>query len=354
MKFSNLDKQQQALLRSFGVTFDTTIQDIKPFISFIRPGHFKEIENKSACQDIFKASIEMVEIEIFSYCNRRCGFCPNSFIDRISQNQYMPEKFYKNIINDLAKIRYNKKISYSRYNEPLADEIILERLRYARRKLLDAVLHTNTNGDYLTYDYLEKLRGAGLNSLHIQAYAANNTYINEEIICLIDKKMKNLTLDYYWTAKDDDYVEAVAELSGMKVIMYGKDFSVYGCDRGGLLDRKEKPRTSPCLFPFKYFYIDYNGSVVPCCNIRSDAPEHHGFVIGNVNESSIFDIYASVAAARWRRDLFNFACKKGPCAKCAMAVYSYSWRNLVALFKRKISLLKADGMRHLNSIFTAL
>ena len=29
-------------------------------------------------------NIRLVEIEIFSFCNRKCLFCPNSFIDRHS------------------------------------------------------------------------------------------------------------------------------------------------------------------------------------------------------------------------------------------------------------------------------
>ena len=33
-----------------------------------------------------------IEIEIFSYCNRKCWFCPNSFVDRRSENLIMPEE----------------------------------------------------------------------------------------------------------------------------------------------------------------------------------------------------------------------------------------------------------------------
>ena len=39
---------------------------------------------------IFQRAVRMVEIEVFSYCNRRCWFCPNATIDRISKNIYMP------------------------------------------------------------------------------------------------------------------------------------------------------------------------------------------------------------------------------------------------------------------------
>ena len=45
----------------------------------------------------FKESLKFIEIEIFSYCNRKCWFCPNSFVDRISHNHLMPEEKYLEI-----------------------------------------------------------------------------------------------------------------------------------------------------------------------------------------------------------------------------------------------------------------
>ena len=70
----------------------------------------------------------MVEIEVFSFCNRRCWFCPNSTIDRHSSNIFMDENLYHSILSDLNKIKYKGIISYSRYNEPLADRIIIEEI----------------------------------------------------------------------------------------------------------------------------------------------------------------------------------------------------------------------------------
>ena len=75
----------------------------------------------------------MVEIEIFSYCNRKCWFCPNSFIDRNSTNILMLEELYLKILNQLKSINYNSMISYSRYNEPTSNrEIFIKRLKQAK------------------------------------------------------------------------------------------------------------------------------------------------------------------------------------------------------------------------------
>ena len=38
--------------------------------------------------------------------------------------------------------------------------------------------------------------------------------------------------------------------------------------------------------------MDYTGKVMPCCNLRSDFPEHRDFIVGDLSDgsSSIFDI----------------------------------------------------------------
>ena len=332
-----LDCRKQDLKRLFEATTGNMNQPLKRFICFVQPEHFRKINDQTVQRSLFKNSVEVVEIEAFGKKHR--SFSPNSNIDRIYQNQFMTEKLYKSIINDLAKIRYSKKINSNLPNEPLANETILERLRYARRKLPDATLHIDTNGDYLTLEYWEKFQAAGLNSIDIQVCFNKCSFIKEEVIDIIDKKMKNLGLDYYWTAKDADYIEAVASFSSLRVKMYGRDLSAYASVRGGLPNPGSKPRISPCLLPFNSFCVDLNGVAVPCCNFRSDAPELKGVGRwGQVDGVSIFEVYASEAACRWRRGLFNYARKTGPCAKCGLGVYARSRRNFAALYGLKVIL----------------
>ena len=33
-------------------------------------------------KDLFKKHLKLIEIEVFSFCNRKCWYCPNSYIDR--------------------------------------------------------------------------------------------------------------------------------------------------------------------------------------------------------------------------------------------------------------------------------
>ena len=144
----------------------------------------------------FKNDLRLIEIETFSFCNRKCWFCPNSFVDRISENKIMKEETYLNLIDQLAEIDYDGELTYSRYNEPLSQKnLIIKRIKQAREKLPKAVLRTNTNGDYLNRQYIEDLIDAGLNQLWIQQYLANHErYDHEKMRSRAERKIKKLGL----------------------------------------------------------------------------------------------------------------------------------------------------------------
>ncbi|MDR0822180.1 MAG: radical SAM protein, partial [Endomicrobium sp.] len=110
---------------------------------------FSSIHNSKLKQKTMKKFLNFIEIEVFSFCNRQCHFCPNSKVDRHSKNEFMPEETYISILKSLQEIDYDGCVSYSRYNEPLADRIILTRIKQARQYLPNAFLYSHTNGDYL-------------------------------------------------------------------------------------------------------------------------------------------------------------------------------------------------------------
>ena len=142
---------------------------------------------------LFKKYVCYIEIELFSFCNRRCWFCPNSSIDRHSENHFLPEELYLNLLQQLADLDFSGQISFSRYNEPLADKIILKRLCQARATLPKAFLHTNSNGDYLDAQYLQQLQEAGLDSLSVQNYSVEGKS-REELETLMRARLAQLGL----------------------------------------------------------------------------------------------------------------------------------------------------------------
>src|SRR5262249_55506305 len=70
------------------------------------PAHFTPARTREEAKALFASSVRQVEIEVFTYCNRTCWFCPNSKIDRRSANTCMDEALYLRILSDLAEINY--------------------------------------------------------------------------------------------------------------------------------------------------------------------------------------------------------------------------------------------------------
>jgi radical SAM protein with 4Fe4S-binding SPASM domain len=262
--------------------------------------------------------LRMVEIEIFSYCNRQCWFCPNSLIDRHSGNILMDESLYLYVLNDLQSINFDGMISYSRYNEPLSNkEIFIERLKQAKKILPNACLHTNTNGDYLTREYLDDLYAAGLNSMNIQCYLREDEEFNvENIKSKIDSFAQKLGgLSSRVSFISSERYEVIFDYENLK--MYARDFRKNGNTRGGSLQTiPSTKRNVPCLIPFTDIYIDYNGSVMPCCNFRSDINEHESFILGNIHTHSILEIFNNQKTQELRRVLRNDNIQIYPCSEC--------------------------------------
>jgi hypothetical protein len=302
-----------------------------PF-DFIVDEHFSKVSDPSRARMLFKKSIGMVELEVFSFCNRRCWFCPNSSIDRRSTNTHMDEALYLQILCQLGEIGYSGIISFSRYNEPLADRIILKRLAQAAELAPMASLHSNTNGDYLTEAYLEELYLAGLRSLSIQAYGdADDPYDHEKMKARLRRIVQRLNLTTRLVKEvPGEWFEEHAMAGEMSIRIYSRNFLLNGCNRGNTLPiHIDFVRCSPCLSPFHHLYVDYSGAVMPCCNLRSDVDSHRPFVVSNLcHNSDIFAAYSGSDLVQWRRSLIGFSEKSGVCRTCRFDPYESSETNI--------------------------
>jgi hypothetical protein len=123
------------------------------------------------------------------------------------------------------------------------------------------------------------------------------------------------------------WLEAAAHASGMRMRIYARNFELNGCSRGESVPIQiAYRRTSPCLSPFYHLYIDFNGKVMPCCNLRSDVPAHADAVIADLDAArdgadDLFLVYASETMAAWRRGLVGFDRKSGHCATCSFVPF---------------------------------
>ena len=275
-------------------------------------------------KEIFKKSLRLIEIETFSYCNRKCWFCPNSIIDRISENNIMSEDVYLDLIHQLKQVDYCGELTYSRYNEPLSQrELIVKRIKQAREALPNAVLRTNTNGDYITRDYIEELCDAGLNQLWIQQYLSNQEkYNHEKMRNRAEKKIAKLGLPAKIITDIDGYkLEYDLSYRGMIIHIRCRNFDTDGSSRGSTVPiASEYTRTKKCLQVHNNMYIDYNGSVMVCCALRSDVPGHESGIMGHISEGKLWDIFMNEKYRPWREHHKKDGEKTGFCKTCRDSV----------------------------------
>ena len=271
-------------------------------------------------RDILRKNLTQIEIELFSYCNRQCWFCPNSFIDRHSSNIFMDEYLYLNILKQLSEIDYSNVITYSRYNEPLSQkEFFLKSIKLAREYCPKALIRTNSNGDFLTsIEYRNERTDAGLNELSVQCYLNENEVFSVKTFEEKTQKFaKRFNLNYH-IENHDKYSIAYFDYEKLKLTYSMYDFKNMANNRGETLSQNIKPytRTASCIVPFQHLYIDYNGDVMLCCNLRHDVKEHQKFIIGNVMESSLADIFQGEKIINYRRLLACNGEKISPCNTC--------------------------------------
>jgi hypothetical protein len=223
----------------------------------------------------------------------------------------MPEETYLSILRQLKDAGFRGTISYSRYNEPMADiELLKKRTAQAREMLPDARLVTNTNGDFLR---MNTLHGLEIDELSIMDYDCIGA-----IPCTDKLRRAGITIDGY------EYPYIYGHYNNMKVLCY-VNWPIHAKieDRGGSIITQEKEkRCIPCMEPTYFVGIDYNGSVMPCCHLRSDNPQHASFILGNANNDKLEEILCGEKAAMFRKNMASdnpeyyyvpcMYCQKGP------------------------------------------
>lgn len=294
----------------------------KRWIDSLQDNVFDELTDASreTKKALFKNNVSLVEIEVHAKCNRVCSFCPNVIVDRRKNNDLTEKAVLDRLFDELGSIDYRRQIKIARYSEPLANlSYLYERIASARAKVPNAQLAIVTNTDYLKPNVLEALRDAGLNRIYMSIYLRPSEKWSMELaIDYSDKLAAKLRTPIKSKNKTPFSLRCEYEYEGLELHSACINFSDYGTDRGNLLPQyTHENRVGPCREPFETFVVDYTGKVMPCCNLRSDFPEHQDFVAGDLSKegSSIFDIYAE-SLAGWRKSMIGFDTKASPCTTC--------------------------------------
>jgi hypothetical protein len=114
-------------------------------------------------------------------------------------------------------------------------------------------------------------------------------------------------------------------------------------DRGQSMSvDKGMVRTTPCYIPFVQMQIEWDGELLPCCQIQPDVFAKGQYSLGRLTGSSdIFLEWTNRNYLQWRCELFSYEAKKAPCATCnfgGAAVETPALREMVADWRRTLRL----------------
>ena len=287
-------------------------------------GLFRDPGDPGGRRRLFAETVTNVVVEISSYCNRQCTYCPVSSVDRISDRKSLPAEIYAKILENLAQISYVQSLCLNLYNEPMADRpLLIARIREARAELPKCRIYFSTNGDFLSPDYVREMVEAGLSELYVTVHMPKGRrYDDPYAITLftdLSKRLgKSIKVDGFSPGAT---ISGRMTLHGLPINVFSINYDVYGTDRAGSVKKLTQAtfrRTSPCNRPFHDFTVSHEGTIFPCCQMFVDN-EHHraSFAIGRITDfPDIFAAYATQAMARWRAELLRFGPKKSPCDTC--------------------------------------
>lgn len=282
----------------------------------------------------FKKYVRILEIEPHGYCNRTCHFCPNAMVDRRTDWKLMPEHVFEKILDGLKEIGYDQEVRFARYSEPLAHESIFGKIRAVKTACPGSRVMVISNGDFIEEDTLERLAAVGLGRLHISVYLGSGKQWSVETAQhQIDVLAKRINRKAKLRSVGNDSISQSFENSSFGITCNCVNYGRSGFDRGGAIEGlvdSSYARTAPCMQIFHNFTIDYDGTVMPCCNVRSDIPGQERYAWGKLGAGEgLFEIYGSREAQQWRQSLAFFSEKKAPCLTCKQIVPDEKIESLV-------------------------
>jgi radical SAM protein with 4Fe4S-binding SPASM domain len=277
--------------------------------------------------ELFRNSVSNVVVEISSFCNRHCTYCPISQVDRSSSNKLLPEAIFNKLVEDLERIDYDGSVCLNLYNEPMSDrELLLRRITTLRQRVPKCRIYFSTNGDYLNRDYLKEAIDAGLSELYVTLHAPKGKPYDDayvigrfsELSARLNKAIKVTSVAM------NQSIQGTISLFGIKIHVFSTNYAIYGSDRAGAMSditERTPARKGPCDRPFHDFTISYEGTLFPCCQMFVDNPLHKKkYSVGNIADyPNIYEAYASQAMAGWRKSMLRFGPKQSPCDTCSEA-----------------------------------
>lgn len=195
-----------------------------------------------------KPLFRQIEIETINRCNGGCSFCPVSKQNDTRDLKIMKRSLFVKIIDELAAINYSGRLALFSNNEPFLDESIIEKHRYARKKLPNARMYLFTNGTLLTLDKFRSIL----------------PYLDELIIDNYQQDLK-LIKNCEEIAKYCDKNKVLKEKVTIVLRKPKEKLTNRGGDAPNRTDLVSFPEAR-CVLPFEQMIVRPDGKVSLCCN----------------------------------------------------------------------------------------
>lgn len=270
----------------------------------------------------------MVDIGTTNYCNANCIMCPHS---QLKEMGTMELKQYKKIINDCADFGV-KAVTLSFFGEPLLDETLIEKIKYAKSKGMSVSFYTNAS--LLSKIWANYLLKSGLDSITI-SFDSNNKETYEKIrrglkfdavrknilglIKLRNKKHSDLKINLVFVELEENKDEVKDYYKNWEK----KVDSVNIINMRNWADELKKKGTKesfhyrnekrfPCALLWQKMVVDWNSNVVLCCDDYTNE-----VVLGNLKNQTVKEIWQGDKLKKIRKCHVNGEFYKLPlCRNC--------------------------------------
>jgi cyclic pyranopterin phosphate synthase len=225
-----------------------------------------------------------VALEISTFCNRTCSYCPNAH--NVTPKEFMSEEMFETALMRMVELNWCGPVDFNFYNEPLLDKRLPELMGRVSKRVRGAMPRVITNGDALTVALVRRLVDAGLVRLSIS---------------------RHQPIPAGWDAR---IAEIQHQWPGLAIIneMQGRtDLST----RSGLVQIENYIPITECDAPAVSFQITINGDVVLCCN-----DYHRKHVFGNIARESILEIWRNPKFKQIRDEVRDGVDKLPICKAC--------------------------------------
>ncbi len=269
-----------------------------------------------------------LDIGTTNACNSNCVMCPHHLLKEIG---FMDMNLYKKIIDNCASFGV-KSVVLSFFGEPLLDQTIIEKIKYAKSK--DLIVGFYSNASLLGLEISKRLIESGLDwiTISFDAYS-KETYEKIRVGLRFDETSENIinfmkmrnelglkkpSVSLVLVELDENRKEIKKFYKQWKNIVDGLNILNQRNWAGNLDKDSEKSfhfknqKRWPCSFIWQKMVVDWNGDVVLCCD-----DWNHREVLGNLKEGSIEDIWFGERLKKIRENHLAGEFDKVPlCAAC--------------------------------------